>query len=203
MISSVLVKFHSRILITVKYCSEEKMKTQCTILLKYSLAASLTAIIAAPSVADSYVDYARVTHVSPIYETISVREPHRECHLEERAVRHYKQSSSATPTIVGALIGGAIGNKLGHNKSNKRVGAVAGAILGGSIASDLNRNNRHHEHRTRTEKVCHTSYTTRHDKQITGYDVNYQYRGREYSTIMSSHPDKRIQVAVDVSPIDY
>jgi uncharacterized protein YcfJ len=160
-------------------------------------------MVSTHAAANSHTDYARVTHVSPIYETITINEPHRECHIEERSVRHYKQSSSATPTIVGALIGGAIGNKLGHNKSNKRVGAVAGAILGGSIASDLNRNKGHHGHRTKSERVCSTHYTTRHKKQVSGYDVNYEYRGRQYSTIMDSHPDRRIQVAVDVRPIDY
>ncbi len=150
---------------------------------------------------ESHIDYAKVTHVAPIYETVSIREPHKECHLEERVV-HRKSHRSATPKIIGALIGGAIGNELGHNKSNKRVGAVAGAILGGSIASDLNRKT-HHKHHTTTERVCHVSHNMRYKKQVTGYDVSYQYRGRRYSRVMDTHTGERIRVAVDVSAVDY
>jgi uncharacterized protein YcfJ len=161
-----------------------------------------TSIAASASWAESHTDYAKVTRVEPIYETVSVREPHEECHIEKRVIPR-KTHSSATPKIIGALIGGAIGNELGHNKSNKRVGAVAGAILGGSIANDLSRKNRHHEYRTVREKVCHVSHTVKYEKEITGYDVNYKYRGRHYSTVTGSHPGERIRVAVDVSPIDY
>lgn len=154
--------------------------------------------------ADSFKDYARVTHVEPIYETIAYSEPHRECHLEDRVVRRHHGGQSATPKILGALIGGAIGNELGHNKSNKRVGAVAGAILGGSIASDIQRGNRHHHNTyTKTERVCHTSHRTRERRELTGYHVDYKYRGRHYSTVMDRHPGDEIRVAVDVSPLDY
>ncbi|MFT5118877.1 MAG: hypothetical protein ACI9NY_002419, partial [Kiritimatiellia bacterium] len=127
---------------------------------------------------------------------------HRECHTEERVVRNHR-NHSYTPNILGALMGGAIGNELGHNKSNKRVGAVAGAILGGSIASDMKRSNRHQGHYTKTEQVCSTSHSVRHKSELAGYDVSYQYHGRRYSTIMDSHPGNSIRIAVDVSPIDY
>jgi uncharacterized protein YcfJ len=168
-----------------------------------SIATLCASFASTQSLANAYTDYAKVTNVSPIYETITIREPHKQCHLEERSVRHNNQRS-ATPTILGALIGGAIGNGLGHNKSNKRVGAVAGAILGGSIASDLGRKNHHNDrHYTKTERVCSTSYSTRHEKQVSGYNVDYKYRGHIYNTIMDTHPGDRIQVAVDVSPAAY
>lgn len=151
---------------------------------------------------ESHTDYAKVTHVEPIYETVSVREPYKECHMEDRVV-HRKSHQSATPKILGALIGGAIGNELGHNKSNKRVGAVAGAILGGSIANDLSRKPHNGSHYTKRERVCHVNHTVRHEKQVTGYDVSYKYRGQHYSTVMNTHPGDRIRVVVDVTPIDY
>ena len=153
----------------------------------------------------SHKDYATVLHVEPIYETVAYRKPRRECYLEDHVVRGYQPKKSATtPKVLGALIGGAIGNELGHNKSNKRVGAVAGAILGGSIASDLQRSGRHHHHSyVTTERVCHTQHTTRHRREITGYHVDYEYRGRRYSTVMDQHPGSEIRVAVDVTPLGY
>jgi len=163
-----------------------------------------TTVASTIATAAHHTDYAKVTYVEPIYESVSYSEPHRKCHFEERAV-HRRHQSSATPKILGALVGGAIGNELGHNKSNKRVGAVAGAILGGSIASDLQRNNHRHRHNgyTKTEKVCHTSHKVRHRQELTGYEVNYKYRGRSYNTIMDEHPGDRLRVTVDVRPIDY
>ncbi|MCZ0945124.1 MAG: glycine zipper 2TM domain-containing protein [Gammaproteobacteria bacterium] len=44
---------------------------------------------------------------------------------------------SSTPTLLGAIVGGALGNELGHKKRNKQIGAVVGALLGGSIGRDL------------------------------------------------------------------
>lgn len=184
-----------------------------------ALALSLTALLGITSehaLAGSTTTYAKVTSVTPIYETLTVKEPYEKCHLEKTLVKqpkrhHQREYSSATPTIIGALIGGAIGNELGHNKSNKRVGAVAGAILGGSIANDLkHRSPSHHSHNDRrhtsryvTEEVCETHYDIRHEKQLSAYDVNYAYDGQIYTTVMDTHPGKRIRVAVDVTPIDY
>lgn len=141
-----------------------------------------------------FYDYARVTNVEPILETFSYHEPQRECHYENRVV--HKGNGSKTPIILGSLIGGAIGNELGHNKSNKRVGAVAGAILGGSIARDISRSNGSYS--TRRERICTTTEQVRYKEEITGYNVDYKYRGRTYSTIMSNRPDSRIKVAVSV-----
>lgn len=174
--------------------------------------AALFGISSNDALANSKTSYAKVTSVTPIYETLTVKEPYEQCRLEKTVVKqanHHRQRqySSATPTIIGALIGGAIGNELGHNKSNKRVGAVAGAILGGSIANDLkHRSPHHHSHNTRryvTEEVCETHYSVRHEKQLTAYDVDYAYDGQIYNTTMTNHPGKRIRVAVDVTPIDY
>lgn len=147
----------------MKTVNRQKMKQWISI----STATLCISLVSVQSIANSstgpYTDYAKVTDVSPIYEAVAIRRPHRECHTEERVVRNNRHHSY-TPNILGALIGGAIGNELGHNKSNKRVGAVAGAILGGSIASDLNRSNRHQGHHTKTKKVCSTSHTIRHKK---------------------------------------
>lgn len=145
-----------------------------------------------------HTDVAKVVNVEPLYETISYSEPQRECHYEQHVVRHH--SGSKTPIIIGSLIGGAIGNELGHNKSNKKVGAVAGAILGGSIASDLNRKDRGYH--TKRERVCTTTERVRYKEELTGYNVTYKYRGKQFHTTMDRHPGERIRVAVSVRPLD-
>ena len=166
-----------------------------------------------------FVDYAKVTQVEPIVETIEHQGPREECWNEQvrytpepRYHGHGRHERSATPVILGALIGGALGNELGHHKRNKQVGAVAGAILGGSIGADIRR--QHHrevyrQHRDdaaydvayRTEKRCKTYYDSETEQRVTGYDVSYRYQGHEYSTWMADDPGKRLRVHVAVSPV--
>jgi len=143
------------------------------------------------------IDFAKVITVKPIYETVSYSEPYKECHYEERSVRRHRDSSTAI--ILGSLIGGAIGNELGHRKSNKRIHTVAGAILGGSIAKDIDRSKRGYH--VRNERVCTTSYQVNYKEEVTGYDVAYKYRGITYHTSMEQHPGKKIRVAVSVRPL--
>lgn len=150
--------------------------------------------------APGHVEYARVIDAHPIYEKVRHKEPVQECHIEERLVNR-RHGGSQTPVILGSIIGGAIGNELGHSKTNKKVGVVVGSILGGAIASDLNRGSGHSHQRIKHEKVCNTTYKVSYEQQVVGYDVKYKYQGRIYKTVMDNHPGKRIRVAVDVTPL--
>ncbi|GAA0356639.1 glycine zipper 2TM domain-containing protein [Bowmanella denitrificans] len=135
-------------------------------------------------------DYAKVKQVTPIYETILLSsEPEQVCYTTGR--RH-----DATPTVVGAIIGGAVGHALGHSSSNKKVGMVAGAALGGAIGHDVGRNS--------YRQVCETRPgTQRRIRELTGYDVTYQYKGDLYHTVTQQHPGKRLKVKINVSPAFY
>jgi len=148
------------------------------------------------------VEYARVIDSHPIYETVSYNEPVRECRIEQRAVR--RNYHSQTPVILGSIIGGAIGNELGHGRSNKKLGAVVGSILGGSIANDLSKGHRHgHGHKQiRHERVCTTIDKIRYQEELVGYNVRYKYKGQVYHTTMANKPGHRIRIAVNINPID-
>jgi uncharacterized protein YcfJ len=104
-----------------------------------------------------------------------------------------------TPIILGSIIGAALGNELGHHRSNKRVGAVAGSILGAAIGSDKSlhspsRNGYHHENQ------CTTHYDSEFEEQVVGYDVEYSYRGKTYYTQTQEHPGKRLQLKLRMAP---
>lgn len=175
-------------------------------------------------------DYARVTHVEPVYRTVYHDVPTRRCYHDSPR-RHYGHSgrhgykrysshrhephrdyyhhSSATPTIVGAVIGGAIGNAIGHNKSNKKVGTAVGAILGGAIAHDIAHADRgyhshyteHAHHRPYSRKRCTVSYEySETTRELRGYNVTYRYKGERYHTFTHEHPGHRIRVKINVTP---
>ncbi|GIS19280.1 MAG: hypothetical protein CM15mP120_11960 [Pseudomonadota bacterium] len=90
-------------------------------------------MLSVPAVwADSGYAEADVIAVSPRYETVTYSEPREECRLE-RVAYSDRGHKSSTPKIVGALIGGALGNAVGAKRPNKQVGAVVGGLLGYSI----------------------------------------------------------------------
>lgn len=148
--------------------------------------------------AGAHQDYAKVTQVQPIYERSSRRIPETSCHLE--SYRESDSSNSHTGTILGGIIGAAIGNELGHKKRNKQVGALAGGLLGASIGRDVSQRNQSREPRYQEREVCETLYRTENVRQLTGYQVSYQYRGRHYRTRTEHHPGDRIPVQVAVRP---
>lgn len=149
-----------------------------------------------------HYDYARVTEVRPIYESVERRVPEQDCWVETVAERR-PAYRSATGTILGGVVGAAVGNRLGHSKRNRQVGAVAGAVLGASIGRDIS-----HRHSARHEAVayrdverCETRYRHVTDRRLIAYDVAYRYRGEIYHTTMDEHPGDRIRVAVSVHPV--
>lgn len=150
-------------------------------------------------------DYARVVDVDPITRTLTHRVPRETCWNEQvRYEERVNSHRSATPTLVGGLIGAAIGNSLGrgHHKDNRAIKTVALGALGASIGNDLGRRSQG-ETRVdyRTEQRCERSYDTRHEDRVVGYDVTYRYHGETYRTRMDYDPGDRIKVNVKVSPM--
>ena len=63
------------------------------------------------AMAGSYVDYATVTSVEKVYKQYRTEEPYQECYIKETLQN--AGDGSATNEIMGAILGGAIGNTLG------------------------------------------------------------------------------------------
>ncbi len=161
------------------------------------------------------VDYAKVTRVEPIIRTLNHRIPRETCWEESVPYQEpYQRKSrsrpdSAVPTVIGGLIGVAIGERFGGNKSNRKMTALAGGLLGAAIGHDISRTrhdvNPYDEriHRTtyRNEQRCEVTYHMEQEEQVDGYNVTYRYRGKTYHTRMDYDPGKKIQVRVNVRPV--
>ena len=147
-----------------------------------------------------YIDHAKVVHVEPIYKTVRVTVPEQQCWHEEvrKPVRHRVRNSSDN-AVIGGIIGGVIGHELGKGH-NQPVATVAGAIIGSAIAD--NAGYRTTGYRVENQRHCRTEHRVSTEQQLVGYHVNYRYKGEVYSTRMRNHPGKRIQVRVDVTPVN-
>jgi uncharacterized protein YcfJ len=172
-----------------------------------SLATAITLVTATSAMAgDRYYrdhdDYrgaekARVTHVEPIYRTVTVSSPERECWDEPQ--RYRGDHESYTSTIAGGIIGGVIGNQFGGG-SGKTVMTIAGTLLGGSVGRDMNNSNRYREVDYRHQEQCRVVERRYQEERIDGYEVSYRYHGRHYTTVMDHDPGRFIDVDVHVEP---
>ncbi|MDP5209954.1 glycine zipper 2TM domain-containing protein [Microbulbifer sp. 2205BS26-8] len=144
--------------------------------------------------ADIY-DYAPVTEVIPVYTDVQVRTPRTQCREEQVA---YREPASPAGTLVGGLIGAAIGNNLGSRHHHRGGATVAGAVVGALVGNQISRTNAPVYYTTEPRCRVVDEFTTR--RELVGYDVRYRYNDRSYLTRTDHHPGDSIRVRVAVSP---
>ncbi len=133
---------------------------------------------------------------SESYTNVVRRVPVEEC--REVAVRDSGSTSSHTPELLGAIVGGSLANELDDSDASK----LAGILLGASIGSDLEKRQKKNKGSTRTELRCETVYQNAEVREFNGYRVRYGYQGDEFTSIVQSRPGSTIDVEVRVVPLD-
>ncbi|MCY7387688.1 MAG: glycine zipper 2TM domain-containing protein [Burkholderiales bacterium] len=196
------------------------MKTVLTIAVLSTLGLSAGLASAAP-----HSDVATVISATPLLERVNV--PRRECYNEQitsydqrRFVRPAQQEyitesrpNSGGGALLGAIVGGVIGHQFGNSSGGRDRGTAAGAVIGGLIGNNVERtNNNGYDSGYRrasayevervpvTRDVQRCDVVSEYRDEIRGYDVRYNYNGREYSTRMSYDPGPTMPINVDVRP---
>jgi uncharacterized protein YcfJ len=148
-----------------------------------------------------YYDFARVTRVHPVTQSVSVSTPRRECWQETVRVQPSTGYRSYTPEIVGGVVGAAVGNQFGSG-SGRDIATVAGAILGGSLGHDYKIRRQGYASAPTYDTVerCQTVQDAHYEDRLVGYDVTYEYDGRTYRTRTDHDPGDRMRVRVEVTP---
>ena len=141
-----------------------------------------------------------VLEVEPRYSVTRTPIERTVCWDETTYQRVGGSSSSATPTIVGAIIGGVVGNQFGSGNGNRAMTA-AGAALGGSIGRDAARSKGPARYTPVTEERCTIQRDFEERSVITGYRVSYLFDGQVHTTHMRHHPGDSIRVRVSVTPV--
>ena len=151
---------------------------------------------------NSEYDFARVVNVEPLRRQVRVSEPVRECWQETSYASERPFSSNHVGgTLLGSAIGTVIGNQIGHGRG-KDVARVAGALVGGAIGHNVSvdRQRQQYGNEGRTYERCDVRYRDSWQERVEGYEVTYEYAGREYVTRMPYDPGERIRIRVDVTP---
>jgi uncharacterized protein YcfJ len=110
-------------------------------------------------------------------------------------VQQHKDTTGAT--VLGAVVGGALGNTVGKGDGRKAA-TIAGAVAGGAIGHNIAKNDSDRYQ----QGPCHVVDVENEERQPVGYDVEYNYKGEVYSARMSYDPGNRIRVRVTVLPAD-
>jgi len=148
------------------------------------------------SFAGSFVDSATVMSVEKVYKNYRVDEPYQECYIQETV---QSGDGSATNELFGAVLGGAIGNKLGKG-DGKDAMTLFGALMGASIANDTEKKANTTGKKIISQEVCETKVRQVIEKRLSHYLVTVDYAGRNVSFKSNRRPSKdviKIEVTID------
>jgi uncharacterized protein YcfJ len=166
--------------------------------------------------------YARVLEARPRYVEVRVNVPRQRCWSEGEGHRGDRRVGS---TLLGGLLGGVIGHQFGDRDGRGPAtvaGAVIGGVIGHEIGESQDRRDDgdyrdyrdyrdgrgyrgdrdgryggdyRYDRDERSGTRCSTEYVPSTERRFDGYDVVYEYGGREYRTVMSYDPGPRLAVA--------
>lgn len=129
-------------------------------------------------------EYGRVLSATPVVQQMAV--PQQICNPE---TIYNDRRPSGAGAVVGAIAGGAMGNAIGGGSGRAAataLGVIGGAILGNEIEGG--------QPGYQTAQRCTTE--TYYDERTVGYDVVYEYAGRQYTTRTSTDPGQWIALTV-------
>jgi uncharacterized protein YcfJ len=132
----------------------------------------------------------RVISSTPIVQQVAV--PQQVCGTETYATAPQPTGGGA---VLGALAGGAVGNTIG--RGNGRAAATALGVVGGALIGNQVESN---GARPQYQTVERCQNQTRYENRTVGYNVTYEYAGRQYTMQTATRPGA--YVPVQVSPAD-
>jgi uncharacterized protein YcfJ len=119
-------------------------------------------------------------------------------------------------TVVGGIVGAVLGSKVGGGSGAYAASAI-GTMVGGLAGRQIYDSAQRRRYAGNTVQVCDPGYGDNgygnngynnngyasnevNDSRVVGYDVTYEYMGRQFVTRTNYPPGDRIRVRVDVRP---
>jgi len=134
-------------------------------------------------------DMGRVLSSTPVVQQVAV--PRQVCSNEQIS---YQGQKSGAGALIGAIAGGALGNAAGGRGAGQAAATAIG-IMGGAILGD----NIEGPGPERVWNVQRCAVQNFYENRTVGYNVAYEFGGRQYSVQMPNDPGPTI--ALQVSPV--
>ena len=145
-------------------------------------------------------EYATVLESRPVYREVRVSEPVREC-WDEPVYHTQRQHKSVGGMLAGGLIGGVIGHQVGSGRGNK-VATALGTLIGAKIGHDaINGEVQNRRIIAGYDEHCNIADRVSYEQVLDGYDVSYEYRGRQYQLMMPYDPGRHIKMRIEFAPV--
>lgn len=132
-------------------------------------------------------EVARVVSSVPVIQQVAV--PRQVCNQQQ--VITPQQQSSGAGGLVGAVVGGLLGNTIGHGTGRAAatgIGVIAGAAVGDNVER------RGNAPVASTQQACSTQ--TFYENRTVGYNVTYEYAGKQYQVQMPYDPGPTVQLQI-------
>jgi uncharacterized protein YcfJ len=129
-------------------------------------------------------DVGRVISSIPLMQQVGV--PRQVCSTEQVAIQQPKTGAGAA---IGAIAGGALGSTVGGRGAGAAtvIGAIGGAVIGNQIESAP---------APELRDVQRCAVQTVYETRAVGYNVVYEYAGKQYAVQMPYDPGPTIQLQV-------
>ncbi|WP_326539816.1 glycine zipper 2TM domain-containing protein [Pseudorhodoferax sp.] len=151
---------------------------------KHLLGLALAAVVPATMAQE----VAQVLSAVPVVQQLAV--PQQQCRTEQQVVQPANTGAGA---LFGTVAGGAVGNAFGSGEGRALatlLGVVLGALWGDRIEG---------QPAAQPQQVRHCTLHSVVQPQVVGYDVRYQYAGRQYRVQLPYDPGPTL--AVQVTPV--
>lgn len=145
---------------------------------------------------NAHFAWADVLRVDPVYGVARTVTPSQQCY--DQPVVQQNPGNSAAGTVLGAVIGGVLGSTVGHG-GGRTAATVGGAVVGGAVGNSVSDHGSSYE---TTQTTCQQVNTVSDQRRISGYDVEYRYRGEVFKSRLNYDPGERLRVRVSVAPAD-
>jgi uncharacterized protein YcfJ len=152
--------------------------------------------------AADFDDFGRVVSVAPQVEQIN--QPRQECRTEYVQMQPQpqpQQQRSIGGSLIGGIAGGLLGNQVGGG--NGRTAATAAGAIAGAIAGDRIDNNgaqQQYQQAPREEAVRQCRMVDHWESRTNGYNVTYEYHGRNFTSVLPYDPGQRVRLHVALTP---
>lgn len=147
---------------------------------------SIIAVAAIASIASlaSAQEQGRVLSATPVMQQVAI--PQQVCGNE---TVYSGNRTSGAGAVMGAIAGGAAGNAIG--KGNGRAAATAIGLIGGAVLG-----NQIEGGQPQYQNVQRCTTETYYENRTVGYDVVYEYAGRQYTTRTQQDPGAWISLSI-------
>ncbi len=157
----------------------------------------ISSVLALASTAAMAQDVGRVLSSTAIISQVSV--PRQVCAQEVVNVQNTTPATkSGAGALMGGIAGGAMGNAIGNG--NGRAAATLIGLFGGAILGDRIEGGSPTAQTTTTQQTVNRCSTQNFiENRTTGYQVVYEYAGKQYSVQLPQDPGPTI--ALQVAPV--